>query len=192
MYFKKSFGLSCLAAGSLLVLAACETPAPRPAPQRERVVEALPPEPAPPPPQVYFYPTAGQSATQQDRDRYDCYGWAVKQTGFDPGRQRLAPRERVQVVPAAAPGTGTIAGAATGAILGAAVSRPGNAGGGAIIGAVAGGLLGAAAEGAREQEAQRIEDNMNARSQRRGDGHDAAEYRRAMSACLEGRGYTVK
>jgi hypothetical protein len=191
MNFRTSFGLCCLA-GSLLVLAACETPAPRPAPQRERV-EALPPEPAPPPPQqVYFYPSAGQSPARQDRDRYECYAWAVKQTGFDPGRQRLAPQERVQVVPAAAPGTGTIAGAATGAIVGAAVSRPGNAGGGAIIGAVAGGLLGAAADGAREQEAQRIEDNLNARSQRRGDGRDAAEYRRAMSACLEGRGYTVK
>lgn len=182
---------ACCLAGSLLVLAACETAAPRPAPQRERVAEAPPPEPPPPPQQVYFYPTAGQSPAQQDRDRYECYNWAVKQTGFDPGRQGLTVQERVTVVPAAAPGAGTVAGAATGAIVGAAVSRPGNAGGGAIVGAVAGGLLGAAADNAREQQAQRIEDQINSRSRYRSDGR-IAEYRRAMSACLEGRGYTVK
>lgn len=182
---------ACCLAGSLLVLTACETAAPRAAPQRERVAEAAPPEPPPPPQQVYFYPTAGQSPAQQDRDRYECYNWAVKQTGFDPGRQRLSAQERVSVVPAAAPGAGTVAGAATGAIVGAAVSRPGNAGGGAIVGAVAGGLLGAAADNAREQQAQRIEDEINSRSRSRGDGR-VLEYRRAMSACLEGRGYTVK
>jgi hypothetical protein len=190
----KIAGLSLLA-GSLLVLAACESPPPR------RVVherEAVPPQAAPeppPPPQVYFYPTAGQTPAQQDRDRYECYTWAVKETGFDPGRERMAPAERVSVVPAAAPGTGTINGVATGAILGAVVSGPRNVGGGALIGAVAGGLLGAASDSAREQRAQQIEDNMNARSERRVDGRyqrDAAEYRRAMSACLEGRGYTVK
>ena len=35
---------------------------------------------------LYFYPTKGQSKEQQTRDRYECYRWAVKQTGFDPGQ----------------------------------------------------------------------------------------------------------
>lgn len=35
---------------------------------------------------VYAYPTHGQSAEQADRDRYECYQWAVQQTGFDPSR----------------------------------------------------------------------------------------------------------
>lgn len=43
--------------------------------------------PAPrPSPTVYFYPLKGQSAEQQDRDRYECYRWAHRQTGFDPSR----------------------------------------------------------------------------------------------------------
>ena len=31
-----------------------------------------------------IYPAKGQSQTQQDKDRYECHTWAVKQTGFDP------------------------------------------------------------------------------------------------------------
>ncbi|MCI0506751.1 MAG: hypothetical protein L0Z73_11675 [Gammaproteobacteria bacterium] len=46
---------------------------------------------------VYFYPTRGQSEQQQDRDRYECYMWAVKQTGFDPGQAQLAPHQRIEV-----------------------------------------------------------------------------------------------
>jgi hypothetical protein len=33
---------------------------------------------------VFYYPRNGQSAAQQDEDRYQCYEWAVEQTGFDP------------------------------------------------------------------------------------------------------------
>jgi hypothetical protein len=63
--------------------------------------------------EVFVYPKEGQSDEQRDRDRYDCYVWAVDQTGFDP--------------------------------------TAGNA-----------------------------------------DTSKAGDYRRALSACLEGRGYTVK
>lgn len=35
---------------------------------------------------VFLYPKNGQSADQQARDRYDCYRFAVAQTGFDPLR----------------------------------------------------------------------------------------------------------
>ncbi|MCB1703638.1 MAG: hypothetical protein KDI17_02195 [Halioglobus sp.] len=34
--------------------------------------------------EVFVYPGKGQSAEQQDRDRYECYRWAVAQTGYDP------------------------------------------------------------------------------------------------------------
>jgi hypothetical protein len=166
-----------------LLLAGCEDAPPRrPIAHREPVVDR-----APPPPQVYFYPTQGQSPEQQDRDRYECYNWAVKQTGFDPGRS-LPPQERVTVVPARAPGETTVGGAIVGALIGAAVSSPGHAGGGAIIGATAGGLLGAAAENAQTQEVRRVETSRGDTRYRR----ESAEYRRAMSACLEGRGYSVK
>lgn len=36
------------------------------------------------PKDLYIYPMKGQSTTQQQTDRYQCYRWAVKQTGFDP------------------------------------------------------------------------------------------------------------
>ncbi len=33
---------------------------------------------------MFFYPTRGQGPDQQSRDRGECYGWAMQQTGFDP------------------------------------------------------------------------------------------------------------
>src|SRR5260370_39489821 len=35
---------------------------------------------------IFIYPTKNQSEAQQDKDRYECHNWAVKQTGFDPSR----------------------------------------------------------------------------------------------------------
>jgi len=37
-------------------------------------------------PKVFLYPRNGKSADQQARDRYDCYRFAVAQSGFDPLR----------------------------------------------------------------------------------------------------------
>ena len=37
-------------------------------------------------PKVFLYPKNGQSADQQAHDRYDCYRFAVAQSGFDPLR----------------------------------------------------------------------------------------------------------
>lgn len=34
---------------------------------------------------LVVYPKKGQSAEQEKQDKYECYLWAVKQTGFDPG-----------------------------------------------------------------------------------------------------------
>jgi hypothetical protein len=167
-----------------LALGACVAPAT----QQVTRVEAAPP----PTTQVYFYPTRGQSAQQQDRDRYECYLWSVKQTGFDPSRPNLAPHQRFNVVVTSPPpGYETSVGAATGAVLGAVVSRPGREAEGAAVGAIAGAMVGAASEAARQQETERA--RSAAAGQR--DSHleqQAANYRRAMTACLEGRGYTVK
>jgi hypothetical protein len=158
--------------------------------------------PAPPPAtvaplpdtRVYVYPTAGQSDAQLDRDRYECHVWAVHQSGFDPSVAQAAPHERVEVVAMPPPGTDTVAGAATGAIIGASVSRPREAGGGALIGAVAGALLGAVSDSARAQQAADTQRRIDARYDQQNYGLDqlAGDYRRALSACLQGRAYTVK
>ena len=34
--------------------------------------------------QQFIYPSKGQNAQQQSRDKYECHAWAVQQTGFDP------------------------------------------------------------------------------------------------------------
>ena len=78
----------------LTMLGACTSSPPR------RTVErvSLPVAPAPiAAPKLYAYPTSGQNAEQQDRDRFECHQWAVKQTNYDPGYARHVPRERVAI-----------------------------------------------------------------------------------------------
>jgi len=182
-----------LAAG----LAGCEAPPPRHPPYRARVA----PAPAPAPEvvtEVIAYPSQGQSEQQLDRDRYECHQWAVKQTGFDPSLPGVPPRQQVRVVRAPAgppPGAAIAGGAVTGAVLGAAVSRPRDAGAGALVGAVAGAAVGAAVEqSARTEEQRREEEVVTERQSARSSARDeqAGAYRRAISACLEGRGYSVR
>ena len=97
--------------------------------------------------------------------------------------------------PGRAPGSGTAVGAITGAILGAVIAGPRNAGAGLIVGGVAGGLVGTAAEqqqrAAADAQAQQFVDNRSAQEMAVIDAR-AANYRRAIGACLEGRGYAVK
>jgi hypothetical protein len=157
-----------------------------------------PPTPVqpPPPPQqaaeVYVYPSQGQSAAQLDRDRYECHLWSVKQSGFDPSLPGLPPQQRVTVVQAGPPPGATVAaGAMTGAMVGAVVSNPYHSGEGALIGAAAGAVLGAIAEDSASKQVQQLQSGANdaaiAEQERRAQG-----YRRAITACLTGRGYSVR
>jgi len=163
----------------LLALAACTTPPARPAPAA-----------APPAVEVFFYPAKGQTREQQERDRYECYLWAREQTGFDPSLPQLAPGQRVEVEPAPT-GEKSTAGALAGAFLGSITAPRGERAEGAVKGAMAGAIIGGMAEEAEIQEAQQRaqleRDQLNAKL-----AQQAADYRRAMTACLEGRGYTVK
>ncbi|TVO58212.1 glycine zipper 2TM domain-containing protein [Denitromonas halophila] len=146
--------------------------------------------------EMAVYPAQGQSARRADRDRYECHLWAVKQSGFDPARssarssaQTRAPAPRVEPDPPS--GTSTTMGAVAGAVVGAAVANPQRTLEGAAIGAVVGGVAGNAADNAREARAQAIEERMaDRRDQPREQRAD--NYRRAITACLEGRGYTVR
>lgn len=160
----------------------------------QRQASPAPAPASPPVTQVYFYPTAGQSPAQQDRDRYECYLWAVKQSGFDPSQPQLSPHQRVEVVAMPAPGHDTAVGAVTGAVIGAAVSRPHDALAGAVVGAAAGAIIGAASDTARQQQAERIQRTYEQRDAQRAASieEQAQNYRRAMTACLAGRGYSVR
>lgn len=150
---------------------------------------------------VYVYPSGGQSEEQLAQDRYACHSWAMSESGFDPSRFSAVQPLKTVTVPVArnsadgATAKGTIAGAVTGGIIG---SHDGNAGEGAVIGAVLGTLAGSAIEGqgqrqAREEaedqaqrEAEQIAQNKAELALRK------SNYRRALTACLEGRRYTVR
>lgn len=150
---------------------------------------------------VYVYPTTGQSDEQLAQDRYDCHSWAVGESGFDPTQFSQVEPMRTVKVPVGrntadgATGTGTIAGLVTGGIIG---SHRGNAGEGAVIGAVLGTLAGSAVEGQGQRQA-REEAEVQAQREAEQIAQNNAElalrksnYRRALTACLEGRGYTVR
>jgi hypothetical protein len=168
------------------------------APAHSPRYERVPPPPAQAPqaaPPMYFYPTLNQTDAQQERDRYECYRWAVAQTGVEPG---MTP---VRQVPAnggwrAPPPSGAEVanGAVTGAVLGAVTSSPRHAGQGAIFGAIFGAMVGAASQDAQ----QRSYEQARARDARAAAANaDAAavpmnNFRRAMTACMDGRGYRVQ
>lgn len=160
-----------------VLLAACVTPPPR--------TVAVP---APPPQRVFVYPANGQSSEQTERDRYECHIWAVQQTGVDPSRDNNA-YERVIVQPANPPGSGTAAGAIGGAILGAIIAGPRNAGAGLVLGGATGAIVGSAADANAQAQAHQTQEQIN---QSAAAGRARADsYRRAIGACLTGRGYTV-
>jgi hypothetical protein len=144
--------------------------------------------------QVYFYPKAHQTTEQQSRDHYECYNWAMKQTGFDPSQSSIPPDRRVKVVPMPPPGHDTAVLAITGAVLGALIGGPRHAAGGALIGAGTGAVAGAASDASRQQYARQLQEAYANRDQALDPRYEgkAGDFRRAMSACLEGRGYSVR
>ena len=144
--------------------------------------------------QVYFYPKEGQTTEQQSRDHYECYNWAISKTGFDPSQSSIPPEQRVRVVPMPPPGHDSTVLAITGAVLGALIAGPRHAVGGALIGAAGGAIAGAASDSSREQSARQLEEAYSNRDRALDAQYEerAHNFRRAMSACLEGRGYTVQ
>ena len=152
--------------------------------------------PPPPAPSVtlYFYPTKGQSKSQQERDRFECYEWAKKQTGYDPGQKQLAPHQRIIVQSATPPGADTASGAITGAVIGSMLSPRHDHGKSIFFGAITGAMLGAASEEAKQKHAEQLQQQYDAKDEKdyARMERQANDYRRAMSACLEGRDYTVR
>jgi hypothetical protein len=139
--------------------------------------------------ELIIYPSNGQTPEQQEKDEFDCYKWAKGQSGFDPMEVPKAtappPQEEAKV-------GGVGRGAARGAVTGLAVGAiAGDAGKGAAIGAAGGGLIG----GARRRDQRAREEKKKeqwAQEQAANYQRNRSNYNRAYSACLEGRGYTVK
>lgn len=139
--------------------------------------------------EMFIYPQKGQSQEQMEKDKYECYIWAKKQTGFDPME---VPKPTEPPPPKEAKRGGALRGAAGGALLGAGIGAiAGDAGKGAAIGGLSGGVIGGARS--REQKRQQAHAEQQwAEEQAAQYAHKRNSYNRAYGACLEGRGYTVK
>ena len=135
--------------------------------------------------ELYIYPAKGQSAEQLDKDKYECYSWAKKDTGFDPmalpTTETAAPKDNKQ-------SGGVVKGAVGGAVLGAVLGDSSKA---TKRGAAAGGLIGGVRQNRKntKNEEKRADwENKEASNY----ANKRSNYNRANAACLEGRGYTVK
>lgn len=134
---------------------------------------------------IYVFPSENQDSKTQDADEMACYRWAVNQSGFDPMNPTKVEAAQVNRGP---DGT-AVAGAARGAAAGAAIGAiAGDAGKGAAIGAVAGAMRGRRAKVVGDQMKQ---DQMNQAAAAK-EKEMMDNFKKAFSACLEGKGYTVK
>jgi hypothetical protein len=184
---------------------------PKPAPKEEPAAAKPPaPEPAPPPapPPVTaeeaaaasatvgklglsVYPAKGQSKDQTVRDELACSDWAKQQTGIDPmtvaantDSAAAAGKQAADSAAGAAGVRGAARGAAAGAVVGAIA---GDAGTGAAIGAAGGAVAGRRKKKAAEEQGAQ-QGAAQAEAQATG---ALTTFGKAMSSCLEGKGYTV-
>jgi len=134
---------------------------------------------------LYVFPAKNQSKQQQKVDEFECYKWAVEQSGVDP----LNLPKVEAPPPQTGPTGGAVKGAAKGAAAGVAIGAiAGDAGKGAAIGATAGALAGRKqGKQAQSQQNKAAQDNA-AKSEQ----DMIANYNKAFSVCIEGKGYTVK
>jgi len=128
-----------------------------------------------------IFPAQGQSAEQQEKDKFECYSWAKKQSGFDP-------MSSTDTATAQAQAQTKSGGAAKGALVGGVA--------GAVFGnkskhtrrsAAAGAVVGGASQNSSNRKSQDAANQYNA-----GVAGGRSGYDRAHAACLEGKGYTVK
>ena len=141
---------------------------------------------------LYVFPAKGQTPEQQGQDEQACYAWSKEQSGIDPVTVKANPDSAMKAASAkvdtAAQGAGA-RGAARGAVGGAVVGGiAGDAGEGAAIGAVVGLASGRKAKKqAKKQAEQQAAEQSHAWAAGQID-----TFKKGMTACLEGKGYTVK
>ena len=140
--------------------------------------------------ELFIYPEKDQSAEQQEKDKFDCYGWAKSNAGFDPMAPptATAPRPRKEAAKGGA-GRGALRGLALGTAVGAIRGSGGKQARatGAAVGGLVGGMRRSDQKRQEEADLKAWEQEQVANYQR-----DRNNYNRAYGACLEGRGYTVR
>jgi Glycine-zipper domain len=199
----------------ILLLAACNRKS-ETSPQTVSASEQPPATPSKPVPSfsaaqnvgLYVFPGKNQTKDQQLIDESECYDLAQTQSGVNPGMSAPEGPSSADLQAAQAQGAasapegrgGRARGAARGAAGGAVVGAiAGDAGKGAAIGATVGTVRGgrqqrqanaAAKEQAGNQAAAQVQQQYN--QEKAAYDQQIGEFKRAFSACLDARGYSVK
>ena len=135
---------------------------------------------------LFVYPQKQQDKNLQSKDEGECYGSAKQQSGIDPANLAASSQPaQAQKTPKGGGAKGAAGGAAAGAAIGAVA---GDAGKGAAIGATAGAIRGRRAQKKAKKQAQQQAQQQETTAQQQ----NLDAFKRAMSACLDARGYSVK
>jgi outer membrane lipoprotein SlyB len=141
-----------------------------------------------------IYPAKGQSQDQTEKDKFACYEWAKKQSGFDPmetPRTSTPPPQKAEGSTAGGAVQGGVVGGLLGVGIGALAGGKKGAGRGALIGGLGGATIGGVRSHDQQQQAERRRqewaDREAAQYMQKRDA-----YNRGYSACLEAKGYTVR
>jgi hypothetical protein len=134
---------------------------------------------------IYIFPSKGQDEAQIKKDIMACYKWAKEQSDVDPFNPPKVEAQEVSTGPDGSAVKGAARGAAAGAAIGAIT---GNAGDGAAVGALSGAMAGrrSRVNRSRSQKAQSQQAAANKEKEL------INNFKKAFSACIEGKGYTVK
>ena len=134
---------------------------------------------------LFVFPSQDQDQATIDADEIACYKWAMEQTDYDPINPPEIQAAQVDTSPDGTAVRSAARGAAAGAAIGAIA---GDAGQGAAIGAAAGGMKGRRSKKVGDQQEQ--QQNNAAAAGKEKELLD--RFKKAFSACLVGKGYTVK
>jgi hypothetical protein len=134
---------------------------------------------------LYVFPSNNQDAATQENDEIACYKWAKEQTGVDPINPPQIEAEEVETGPDGTAVRSAARGAAAGAAIGAIA---GDAGKGAAIGAAAGGMGGLRA---RRHGGAAAQQQANAEADTK-EQELMNNFKKAFTACMTGKGYTVQ
>ena len=158
---------------------------------------------------MFAYPNKQQSADQQLKDENECFASAKQQSGIDPQapppaakteEQKKAEQQAAADNAKQAKG-GRAKGAAKGAAGGAAIGAIADdeAGKGAAAGAAAGTMVGGAKQRKANKASKQQAAQTTAQQQQQQEAQTKATYqqgidtfKRAFSACMDARGYSIK
>lgn len=137
---------------------------------------------------LFVYPSGGQAADKQATDEQECYDWASQTTGIDPSSPPASER------PAAAAQEDTAqAAAATGMRSAARNVLIANATDNDWEEAAAIGLVFGSSRGAKHSRARNAQAQKEAvAQQQQASTQQVDQFKKAFSACIEGRDYTIR